>query len=263
MILRLLFPLQFDVFPSQIPTVTGIMKMFSEKESDPVSTASEHSWAANSSQNTGKTISKGLDGNSVTGTMPSLETFSKQLAAFFSFKTPGLFLFWIGGILFTAAVFSHRLWKEYRILRQALPLDTRIVTWNGRSFSLPLFYSDQITSPVTFGFFHCSIVLPKSMRSEDTSGLDLILLHEAMHIQHRDNLRKIFALFCVCIHWFSPLVWIWMTVFFRDLELSCDEAVLSFLGSQNRESYALTLITFMEQNQTPSIMNSGILDRPP
>lgn len=34
-ILRLLFPLQFDVFPSQIPTVTGIMKMFSEKESDP------------------------------------------------------------------------------------------------------------------------------------------------------------------------------------------------------------------------------------
>lgn len=138
-ILRLLFPLQFDVFPSQIPTVTGIMKMFSEKESDPVSTASEHSWAANSSQNTGKTISKGLDGNSVTGTMPSLETFSKQLAAFFSFKTPGLFLFWISGILFTAAVFSHRLWKEYRILRQALPLDTRIVTWNGRSFSLPLF----------------------------------------------------------------------------------------------------------------------------
>ncbi len=256
-ILRLLLPLQFDVFPSQIPTVTGIMKMYSEKESDQVSTASEHSWAANSSQNTGKTIAKGLDGNSVTGTMPSLETFSKQLAAFFSFKTPGLFLFWIGGILFTAAVFSHRLWKEYRILRQALPLDTRIVTWNGRSFSLPLFYSDQITSPVTFGFFHCSIVLPKSMRSEDTSGLDLILLHEAMHIQHRDNLRKIFALFCVCIHWFSPLVWIWMTVFFRDLELSCDEAVLSFLGSQNRESYALTLITFMEQNQTPSIMNSG------
>lgn len=50
------------------------------------------------------------------------------------------------------------------------------------------------------------------MRSEDTSGLDLILFHEAMHIQHRDNLRKIFALFCVCIHWFSPLVWIWMTV---------------------------------------------------
>ena len=50
---------------------------------------------------------------------------------------------------------------------------------------------------------------------------------------------------------------IWLFTFYRDLELACDEAVLSYLGSETRESYALTLIAFMEQNQNRSIMNSG------
>ena len=95
------------------------------------------------------------------------------------------------------------------------------------------------------------------MLTENPSGPNYILLHECMHIRHRDNLRKMLAFLCVCIHWFSPFVWIWLFLFYRDLELACDEAVLSCLGRESREAYALTLIAFMEQNQNRSIMNSG------
>ena len=142
-------------------------------------------------------------------------------------------------------------------MRQSLLLGSKEMPGNGHTLQIPLYYSDQITSPVTFGILRYSIVLPKTMRSGEFSGQNYILLHECMHIRNRDNLRKMLALLCVCIHWFSPFVWIWLFLFYRDLELACDEAVLSCLGRETRESYALTLIAFMEQNQNRSIMNSS------
>ena len=161
------------------------------------------------------------------------------------------------GVLICSGLFLHRLWMEYGIFRQSLPLGQKSWTWKGRTLQIPLYYSDQITSPTTFGILHGSIVFPKAMQNSDFSGQNYILLHECMHIRHQDNLRKMLALLCVCIHWFSPFVWIWLFLFYRDLELACDEAILSSLGRESRESYALTLIAFMEQNQNRSIMNSG------
>ena len=180
-----------------------------------------------------------------------------HLTAFLRIQSARLMMLWLCGVLICGMLFLHRLWKEYGILRQSLPLGTKEVPGNRHSLQIPLFYSDQITSPVAFGILHYSIVLPKAMLTGNPSGTDYILLHECMHIRHRDNLRKILAFLCVCIHWFSPLVWIWLFTFYRDLELACDEAVLSYLGSETRESYALTLIAFMEQNQNRSIMNCG------
>ena len=159
---------------------------------------------------------------------------------------------WLCGVLICGGLFLHHLQKEYGILLQSLPLCRKEVICGGHVLQIPLYYSDQITSPVTFCILHCCMVLPKAMLTGDLSGQDYILLHECMHIRHLN-----LASFCVCIHWFSPLVWIWLFLFYRDLELACDEAVLTSLERDSRESYALTLITFMEQNQNRSIMNCG------
>lgn len=262
--LRLLLPVQIPVLPNQIPTVSGVLQGLNLQERH-ANTASHVTGqaaqdAAANAQSTGK-ASKAAhtgDASSVNSSGSSFDvSVYGHLTAFLRIQSARLMMLWLCGVLICGMLFLHRLWKEYGILRQSLPLGTKEVPGNRHSLQIPLFYSDQITSPVAFGILHYSIVLPKKMRDGDLSGQDYILLHECMHIRHRDNLRKMLAFLCVCIHWFSPFVWIWLFTFYRDLELACDEAVLSYLGSETRESYALTLIAFMEQNQNRSIMNSG------
>ena len=264
-ILRLLLPVQIPVLPDQIPTVSGVLQgiHLNGKTAGTPShdTASAKSAATSNAQRVGTASRPGPGLPSATASdqlsVASGSEKSGVLTRFFQTHSTGVMAIWLCGVWIFGALFLHRLWKEYGILRQALPLGSKEIEWKGHSLQIPLYYSDQITSPVTFGILHYSIVLPKAMLTGESSGLDYILLHECMHIRHRDNLRKILAFFCVCIHWFSLFVWIWLLVFYRDLELSCDEAVLSCLGRDTRESYALTLITFMEQNQNRSIMNCG------
>ena len=264
--LRLLLPVQIPVLPDQIPTVSGVLQNLhmtgqtigaaSHGKDSSLKTDTANSQTANTTQKSG------LPGNLHTNasgqsSADSVNGHSGIIAAFLRTHSTALILLWLCGVLICGELFLRRLWKEYGILRQSLPLGTKEMSDNKHSLLIPLFYSDQITSPVTFGILHSSIVLPKTMLTENPSGPDYILLHECMHIRHRDNLRKMLAFLCVCIHWFSPFVWIWLFLFYRDLELACDEAVLSCLGRESREAYALTLIAFMEQNQNRSIMNSG------
>ena len=262
--LRLLLPVQIPVLPDQIPTVSGVLQGLNlqERHANTAShvtsqTAQDATANAQSAGKASKTAHTG-DASSVnsSGSSSDVSVYG-HLTAFLRIQSARLMMLWLCGVLICGGFFLHRLWKEYGILLQSLPLGTKEVPSNRHSLQIPLFYSDQITSPVAFGILHYSIVLPKKMRDGDLSGQDYILLHECMHIRHRDNLRKMLAFLCVCIHWFSPFVWIWLFTFYRDLELACDEAVLSYLGSETRESYALTLIAFMEQNQNRSIMNSG------
>ena len=262
--LRLLLPVQIPVLPNQIPTVSGVLQGLNLQERH-ANTASHVTGqvaqdAAANAQSTGKASKAAHTGDASSGNSSGSSfdvSVYGHLTAFLRIQSARLMMLWLCGVLICGGFFLHRLWKEYGILLQSLPLGTKEVPSNRHSLQIPLFYSDQITSPVTFGILHSSIVLPKTMLTENPSGPDYILLHECMHIRHRDNLRKMLAFLCVCIHWFSPFVWIWLFLFYRDLELACDEAVLSCLGRESREAYALTLIAFMEQNQNRSIMNSG------
>ena len=262
--LRLLLPVQIPVLPDQIPTVSGVLQELGlpGKHASTASHATNRSAqdAAANAHSVGKSSKAARTGDASSGNSSGLSSDVSvygRLTAFLQIQSVRLMILWLCGVLVCSVLFLYRLWKEYGILRQSLPLGTKEVSGNGHFLQIPLYYSDQITSPVTFGILHSSIVLPKTMLTGDSSGQDYILLHECMHIRHRDNLRKMLAFLCVCIHWFSPFVWIWLFTFYRDLELACDEAVLSYLGSETRESYALTLITFMEQNQNRSIMNCG------
>ena len=262
--LRLLLPVQIPVLPNQIPTVSGVLQGLNlqERHANTASHVTDQAAqdAAANAQSAGKASKTAHTGDASSGNSSGSSSDVSvygRLTAFLRIQSARLMMLWLCGVLICGMLFLHRLWKEYGILRQSLPLGMKEVPGNRHSLQIPLFYSDQITSPVAFGILHYSIVLPKKMRDGDLSGQDYILLHECMHIRHRDNLRKMLAFLCVCVHWFSPFVWIWLFTFYRDLELACDEAILSYLGSETRESYALTLIAFMEQNQNRSIMNSG------
>lgn len=102
--------------------------------------------------------------------------------------------------------------------------------------------SEKFSTPLTYGIFHPTILIPKKMEWTDTEQLQYILLHEYMHICHYDIVKKLLAITALCVHWFNPLVWVMCILFNRDIELACDESVVGHMGGNSRFIYALMLI---------------------
>lgn len=115
----------------------------------------------------------------------------------------------------------------------------------------PIYLSDKIVSPAVYGMIKPRIILPTSYQDKD---IELIILHENMHIRRADNLWRILAFLIVAAHWFNPLCWVFLKLFLEDLELSCDERVLLKLGDHRAKEYARSLL---ESGQSLTIFASA------
>lgn len=106
--------------------------------------------------------------------------------------------------------------------------------------------SGAVSSPLTYGVIHPVILLPKTTPWEDETTLRYVLTHELVHIKRFDMVTKMLLVATLCVHWFNPLVWVMYVLANRDIELSCDEAVIGLLGRHTRAVYAKTLISMEE-----------------
>ena len=102
-----------------------------------------------------------------------------------------------------------------------------------------IYLSEKIISPAVYGIIKPKIILPASYKDRD---IELVILHEKMHIHSADNLWRILAFFIVAVHWFNPLSWLYLKLFLADIELSCDERVLTKVGDSRTKEYALSLL---------------------
>lgn len=100
--------------------------------------------------------------------------------------------------------------------------------------------SDFINTAFVLGFIRPRIYIPLGL-SGDT--LDYVLQHERTHLRRRDYLIKPLAYLALCLHWFNPLAWLSYLLACRDMELSCDEAVLRRMGPASRAAYSQALLT--------------------
>lgn len=98
---------------------------------------------------------------------------------------------------------------------------------------------DGIPTAFVMGVFPPRIYVPSELEGED---LDYVILHERTHIKRMDYLVKTAAYLITCIYWFHPFVWAALVLMSKDIELSCDEAVLGRLGECSRREYANTLL---------------------
>lgn len=101
------------------------------------------------------------------------------------------------------------------------------------------YLTDGIPTAFVMGILSPKIYLPSELAGED---LTYVILHERTHIKRRDYLVKAAAYLITCIYWFHPLVWAAQVFLSKDIELSCDEAVLGELGESSRREYADTLL---------------------
>ena len=107
-----------------------------------------------------------------------------------------------------------------------------------------IYISDKIKTPAVYGIIKPKIILPIEYQE---SELNYILMHENAHIKRKDNLVRLLAFIIVCLHWFNPFAWLLLKLLYSDIELACDESVLSNCDETERKEYAYTLLSTAEK----------------
>jgi len=133
---------------------------------------------------------------------------------------------WSGAVLLLLYALLGTLHLKFR-LRTAVRLQNSI--WQ----------SEFVSSPFVFGLFHPRIYLPNDL-SEPESGY--VIAHEQAHICRLDHWWKLLGFLLLAVHWFNPVMWLAYVLFCRDLELACDERVISALEPDCRADYAQALL---------------------
>lgn len=134
---------------------------------------------------------------------------------------------WLAGASVMAACSVAKYLILRRRLAEAVPLQGEI------------YLADRISSPFVMGIFHPRIYLPSSTPMAERR---FVVAHERHHIRRGDPLWKLLGYIALCLHWFNPLVWLAFCLAGKDMEMSCDEAVIKRLGEHIRADYSQALL---------------------
>lgn len=135
---------------------------------------------------------------------------------------------WIAGVsvLFCYSIVTAV--RMRRLLSKARPVEEAV------------FEMDGISTPFVFGMIHPRIYLPTQLPPMERR---FVLAHERAHIARRDYLVKLVGWGAACLHWFNPLVWLSFWLMESDMEMSCDEMVISRLGEEAKQEYSRALLS--------------------
>ena len=129
-------------------------------------------------------------------------------------------------------------------------------------------------SPVTWGVFRHTVLLPsKAVRWSDERRR-LVLAHELAHVKRMDGAAQVFLQIVCSIYWFNPLVWYAAHRLRIERERACDDRVLGLgtaavdyadhliqivRGMRSQQSFAFTAVSMAQPSQLETRLIS-ILD---
>lgn len=142
-----------------------------------------------------------------------------------------------GGISLT--VFKRSLKGAYEMEEQETAAEQGLLHW-GKVPVSRIYCKEKLPTSFVLGVIRPRIYLPEGMTQEERR---YVLLHEQIHIRRGDHIIRMVSYLALCIHWFNPLVWAAFFLSGRDMEMSCDEAVLRRLGSDVKKEYSASLLT--------------------
>lgn len=97
--------------------------------------------------------------------------------------------------------------------------------------------SEKLGTAFVLGIFRPVICLPAGLSESERQ---MIIAHESAHIKRGDHIVKLIAYILLVIHWYNPVMWLAFGLMTRDMEMSCDEAVIN--GGCDRSDYAEALL---------------------
>ncbi|MBQ9534542.1 MAG: M56 family metallopeptidase [Clostridia bacterium] len=161
------------------------------------------------------------------------------------------------------AVLFLSAWLYFRLrLRNAVPAEAPLareyIAAAGLRRRVSVRELQAAGSPLTYGVLRPVILLAASTEWRRSERLDAVFAHELWHIRRFDALKKGLLILTLCVHWFNPLVWAMFILANRDIELCCDEAVVSGMGMEKRRAYALMLLEMEEARTGLGAVMSGL-----
>jgi hypothetical protein len=159
-------------------------------------------------------------------------------------------------VLFATAFIPH--FKHRRVYATSLPCHKEIISNWVESHKLLRKYSvrvlDTISSPLSYGLFKPVILLPSNLDFSNKEQINCILYHEYIHIKRFDVVWKFLFFIALSVHWFNPLIWIAFILMNRDIEISCDEEVVKYIGGSKKSKYAEMLIELTQKRRAPFLL---------
>lgn len=104
-----------------------------------------------------------------------------------------------------------------------------------------IYECENIPSPFVMGIVTPRIYIPFRLKEPER---EYVLKHEQYHIRRGDHLYKLAAMLLTAVYWFHPFVWISYFCMVRDMEMSCDEYVLTSMDQDIRYNYSNSLLGF-------------------
>lgn len=160
-------------------------------------------------------------------------------------------LVWGAGfvLVLLGQIVSHLRYRRF-LLRDAQPVRDRelVSLWENEQKRrnakrlIPALVSDRVHTPLTIGCFRRTMRLVLPHLNYTQEEFQLIFQHEMRHIQREDTRTKASLGFYTALCWFNPLMWIARRKVSNDLELSCDELVLTHADEHTRKRYAALLL---------------------
>lgn len=176
---------------------------------------------------------------------------------------PSLALLWLAGVVLVLGSAVLRQWRfEKKLAAAPVGNDPQLLSSLRRLQRLAeipgpveIRLLPAGSTPAITGLRSPRLLLPEDWQSRfDEASLRHVLLHELLHVRHRDLLWNWAAVVVQAMHWFNPLVWAIGSRFQADRELRCDAAVLRLLSPNERLAYGHTLLRIQETFFAPPAM---------
>lgn len=153
------------------------------------------------------------------------------LAGFLENWQKGLFLLWMPGFLYCVIQLAAGFYGVNRIKANAV--ERRFPAYEMVAEQLKLKKRPRVMvnecdfTPFTAGFFHPVIILPKDAINWSQERLEVVFMHEMIHIKKADFLKNLFIRMVCAIFWFNPFVWKTFKRYHFEQESACDNQVVS------------------------------------
>ena len=179
---------------------------------------------------------------------------SSYLANFFILQI--CYFIWLLGATICLLKYLIGAWLIRRITKKSESF-VGISNLNALS-AIPIKCSKQITTPMTYGLFRSIILLPVAAKQWEEELLQIVLLHECIHIERRDYAWHLIGLLTVSIYWWHPLIWLLKQQQVLEREKACDEAVLYRGTSKKKYAQSLLFIAKSLTNKRSLYLNNTL-----
>lgn len=155
--------------------------------------------------------------------------------------------------------------KLEQLKAEAVPLPaewqlqlTRLSRINGVNRQTQLLVSSRIAAPVSLGFLHPAIVIPRTLLDTlSNAELEHVILHEMAHLRRRDDWTNLAQKLIAAMFPIQPvLYWIGHCMSI-EREMACDDWVIAATGTARPYAASLTKVAELTQWRRAGILAAG------